>query len=244
MQAGKFLNKLGKRIQANMKESEQRGGADGAPEGKSPRAGGHTVKSERFGSMKTMVAAADGSIWVAYKKGLLEKYSEGGQLMWSCANFKPGICSLAAVGGTIWVGGLDGQIRVVDCTNPKVAQGWKAHVFPVSSISNGGCIIYSLGRDGSIRGWSPSPPLPAVLDAWHRGIAQTLQSRELRVLAATWNVNEGRPNRGSLMSWLGERSVNTQLVFVGLQVGKPEHKGRSITALQMKWDICIGSNIA
>jgi hypothetical protein len=52
----------------------------------------------RWGSLKKLAAAADGSLWLSYKRGLLERYSEGGKLLWSSstaastggpASFKP-----------------------------------------------------------------------------------------------------------------------------------------------------------
>jgi hypothetical protein len=41
------------------------------------------VQVGRWGSIKKVAAAADGSLWLSYKRGLLERYSEGGKLLWS-----------------------------------------------------------------------------------------------------------------------------------------------------------------
>jgi len=52
-------------------------------------------KAERWGSIKRVVAAAGGTMWLSYKRGLLECYSEAGKLLWSSscgavAQQKPG----------------------------------------------------------------------------------------------------------------------------------------------------------
>lgn len=43
-------------------------------------------KTERWGSIKKIAAAADGTLWLSYKRGLLEKYSEAGQLLWNSSS--------------------------------------------------------------------------------------------------------------------------------------------------------------
>jgi hypothetical protein len=40
----------------------------------------------RWGSIKKLAAAADSSLWLSYKRGLLERYSEGGRLLWSSSS--------------------------------------------------------------------------------------------------------------------------------------------------------------
>lgn len=39
-----------------------------------------------WGSIKKVAAAADGTVWLSYKRGLLEQYSEGGRLLWSSSS--------------------------------------------------------------------------------------------------------------------------------------------------------------
>jgi hypothetical protein len=65
-------------------------------------------------------------MWVSYKKGLLEKYSDSGKLLWSSSSsrdFQPGgITALAATGGRVWVGDQEGQLWVLDAG--EMAEGW------------------------------------------------------------------------------------------------------------------------
>lgn len=65
-------------------------------------------------SVSALAAAPDGSLWVGYKSGALERYSEAGRLLWRTDALKPGIGSLAALGSQLWVGTLDGRMRVLD----------------------------------------------------------------------------------------------------------------------------------
>lgn len=44
---------------------------------------------------------------------------------------------------------------------------WQAHLSAVKSIVPCGALVFSLGQDGSIRGWSPAAPTPQHLLAWH-----------------------------------------------------------------------------
>ena len=44
----------------------------------------------RWGSIKKVAAAADGTLWLSYKRGLLEQYAEGGKLLWSSCSGNAG----------------------------------------------------------------------------------------------------------------------------------------------------------
>jgi hypothetical protein len=39
-----------------------------------------------------------------------------------------------------------------------------------------------------------------------------------QVLAGTWNVNETRPSRSGLQTWLGDRASSAHIIMIGLQV--------------------------
>jgi hypothetical protein len=55
----------------------------------------------RWGSIKKLAAAADGSVWLSYKRGLLEHYSEGGRLLWSSSSSgSSSSANSAAAGGS------------------------------------------------------------------------------------------------------------------------------------------------
>lgn len=69
-----------------------------------------------------MTASPDGSVWVGYKLGTLERYTEAGRLLWCSDQLKPGITSLMALGLELWVGTLDGRIRVLDGTCKALAR--------------------------------------------------------------------------------------------------------------------------
>ncbi|KAI8465810.1 MAG: Endonuclease/exonuclease/phosphatase [Monoraphidium minutum] len=144
-----------------------------------------------------------------------------GQLLWSSSAFAPGVASLAAVGGAVWIGGLDGRAWALDAASCEpLRPPWRAHSFPVLSIAGGaGPAAATLARDGSLRLWPSTAPAPAAAAAWRAESAGPgcLEARPLRVLAGTWNVNERRPGRAALVEWLGARSEVAQLVVVGLQ---------------------------
>eukprot|EP00878_Enallax_costatus_P018559 GHUV01019542.1.p1 GENE.GHUV01019542.1~~GHUV01019542.1.p1 ORF type:complete len:869 (+),score=293.46 GHUV01019542.1:298-2904(+) len=180
-------------------------------------------KTNKWGSIKHLVAAGDASMWLSYKRGLLEKYSEGGQLLWSsnsstAGSFKPsGITALAAIVSSIWVGDQAGRIWVLDAATGAMQRSWKAHVFPVRDITCGGHLVYSLSKDGGIRAWPALQPPQEVTVAWQEDLKRCLQEQQLKVLAGTWNVNETKPSRAGLQMWLGQQAKQAHVVMIGLQ---------------------------
>ena len=52
---------------------------------------------------------------------------------------------------------------------------------------------------------SPPAPLPHRPAPPQELVRSGLRSHQLRLLATTWNVNEMRPSRGSLTTWLKDR---------------------------------------
>ncbi|GBF99290.1 inositol polyphosphate phosphatase [Raphidocelis subcapitata] len=247
--AGKFLGKLGKKLEAAALNAAAGSGLVAAGSAGSPRSGGgrdeafslspaHSGgaggggggggaadKAARWGSIKVLEPGPDGCVWVGYRRGLLEKYSELGQLLWSSPGFAPGVTSAAAVGRAMWIGGLDGRVWELDAATCEQARAWRAHAFPVAAVAAAATAggqtpaAATLGRDGAVRAWPAAAPAAAAVAAWRaaaRG-AGCLRDASLMVLATTWNVNEGRPGRAALIEWLGERSGAAQLVVVGLQ---------------------------
>jgi phosphatidylinositol-bisphosphatase len=187
---------------------------------------------------------------------------------------RSGVTALAArPGGGAWVGCTDGVVVALEpaagsagATELVVAHAWRAHLFPIralacccasaaaaansagssSSSSSTAAILYTLARDGSIKGWPASPlalaassppsallfaaprkpsssssSLSSSLDAegraWRRALLSALERRSIRVLVGTWNVAEGKPSRASLRLWLGQRSAGASIVAVALQ---------------------------
>lgn len=206
LQASKVLNKFANKLASRLMEDaiipgRQASGDSDSPHaayggttgaslamGSTPAAAGTAAidKIDRWGAIKHLVAAGDGSMWLSYKKGLLEKYSEGGQLLWSSKRttgaFKPaGVTALAVVGSSLWVGDQGGMVWVLDAASGALCRCWKAHVFPVRSIAAGGHLVYTLGKAGSIRAWSAVQPPQELTAAWQEDLSRCLQEQSLKV---------------------------------------------------------------
>lgn len=71
-----------------------------------------------------------------------------------------GVRSLCCVGRRLWVGLACGGLRVVcaERAEPTLLAAWHAHDAAVISVVQLGARMYTLGRDGSIKGWSASVP--------------------------------------------------------------------------------------
>jgi phosphatidylinositol-bisphosphatase len=218
LQASKLLNKLGNKLQEKASKMLDEGrtgstdlrydasgsatsayssGSSAAPGYQGPGAYSSAAPKPADaldkGDIKRVVAAADGSMWVGYKRGVLEKYSEAGQLLWSSAAaaaaatgsagvFRPaGITALAAVGTRVWVGDTQGQLWVLDASSAALQRSWKAHVFPVRSIAAGGHLVYSLGKAGSIRAWPALPAAAVLTAAWQQDLTGCMKEQQLTV---------------------------------------------------------------
>jgi hypothetical protein len=161
-------------------------------------------------------------MWVGYKRGLLERYSEEGKLLWQGRDFGLGITALEASGGDVWVGGKDGTVWVYAAATQQLQRQFKAHVFPVVTLACAGAVMYSLAADGGIRGWPAVAVAPQEVVNWQRQIEEKcLEEQRVKMLVGTWNVAEGKPSRAALATWLGDRAKGTQIVVVGLQVRVP-----------------------
>ncbi len=90
------------------------------------------------------------------------------------------------VGRSLWVGCADGAIRVFDSVTGAFLHAWPAHLSTLKSLAVIRGTVFSLAKDGSVRGWPAlQPPTPAAYDAW-------------KVRRAVW---EGR--RGGVVGGLG-----------------------------------------
>lgn len=223
---GRFAKQLGKGISKAMASSS---GPSDDPSGGG--VGSRRVMGDK-GKIRTLLPTLDGCFIVAFKDGMIEKYTEFGRLLWSVdLSTRISSLSLVAGGSVAWVGCADGTVRVLNFSDlgstenggggggVGVAQSWQAHLFPVISIAQVGTKVFTLANDGSVRGWSLNLPSQAEIDAWHLAQSSALQPHKVRVLAGSWNVGEKKPARESLVQWLGKRAseVNADIVCVGLQ---------------------------
>eukprot|EP00951_Prasinocladus_malaysianus_P028561 scaffold260510_cov26-Prasinocladus_malaysianus.AAC.1 len=114
---------------------------------------------------------------------------------------------------------MDGYIIVYDAAGAKVAS-WFAHRSAVVSIVSVGTRVFSLGKNGTVTGWSAVVPPGGWANLgleWVSRLRSIIQRRTVSVLAGTWNVNEQQPSQASLNTWLGNRARDAEIVIVGLQ---------------------------
>lgn len=90
--------------------------------------------NEPSSGIQALVAAHDGSMWVAYRKGHLERYTFAGRLLWG-RELKSGVNvqALCAVGTRIWVGGADGSLTVLDAEG-NTLKSFRAHATGLINI--------------------------------------------------------------------------------------------------------------
>ncbi|KAG1665296.1 hypothetical protein FOA52_015873 [Chlamydomonas sp. UWO 241] len=185
-------------------------GADAPPERDDP------------GKVKAMVATPEagdiGGICVAFKGGTVVKYTELGRQLWSVRQ-PAGVRCLALIGArSLWLGCADGAISVLDVENGTQTARWQAHDFPVISIASVGGIVYSICPAGRLRGWplTPAPADSPFVSAWQDLCSATMRKQQVRMLTGTWNVNETRPPREAIATWL-TCSGAADMVVLGLQ---------------------------
>lgn len=126
---------------------------------------------------------------------------------------------LCTLGSRIWVGYMNGIVQVLDLEG-NLLGGWVAHSSPVIKMAVGAGYIFTLANHGGIRGWNvTSPgPLDSILCKELAG-KEFLYTRmeNLKILAGTWNVGQGRASHDALISWLGSAASDVGIVVVGLQ---------------------------
>ncbi|KAI3470388.1 hypothetical protein Pfo_027051 [Paulownia fortunei] len=168
---------------------------------------------------EALVATADGMIWTGCANGLLMQWDGNGNRLRDLQYHSFAVQSLCTVGSRIWVGYMSGTVQVLDLNGDLLGQ-WVAHNSPVIDLAVGAGYVFTLANHGGIRGWSiTSPgPLDNIFRAELAG-KEFLYTRpeNLKILAGTWNVGQGRAAPDSLISWLGSSAADIDIIVVGLQ---------------------------
>ncbi|KAL3650084.1 hypothetical protein CASFOL_006487 [Castilleja foliolosa] len=168
---------------------------------------------------EALIATADGMIWIGCANGLLVHFDGNGNRLHDVQYHSSLVQSLCTIGSRIWVGYLSGTVQVLDLNGNLLGQ-WVAHNSPVIDLAVGAGYVFSLANHGGIRGWSVTSPGP--LDNIFRAELsgkEFLYTRleNVKILAGTWNVAQGRAAPDSLISWLGSAAADIDVVVVGLQ---------------------------
>ncbi|KAG7650666.1 Type II inositol polyphosphate 5-phosphatase 15 [Arabidopsis thaliana] len=168
---------------------------------------------------EAIVISVDGMIWTGSSNGILMRWDGNGNCLQEFAYESSGILCMFTFCSRLWVGYSNGTVQVWDLEG-KLLGGWVAHSGPVIKMAIGAGYLFTLANHGGIRGWNVTSPGPLdnVLRAELAG-KEFLYSRieNLKILAGTWNVGEGRASTDSLVSWLGCAATGVEIVVVGLQ---------------------------
>eukprot|EP00798_Chlamydomonas_sp_ICE-L_P024022 gene24022-9597_t len=210
---GKFAAKVTKAVKQNMAPQLEAAQGDASyTEGKGEDGG-----SSEKGNPRGLIPIPDGTMVVGFKYGLIEKFTELGRFI-GAFDLRTGIKCMSLVAGQwLWVGCRDGHISVLDIVSGKLLRTWPAALFPIISLTAVGSVVYSLSKDGSVKGWPLTQPSEEHAIMWTDGLQKSLHRHDLRVVAGTWNVNCSRPSLHSLQTWLGARCQEADIVVVGLQ---------------------------
>ncbi|XP_042017413.1 type II inositol polyphosphate 5-phosphatase 15-like isoform X3 [Salvia splendens] len=166
-----------------------------------------------------LVATVDGMIWIGCANGLLVQWDGNGNRLQDLQHHAFAVQSLCTVGTRIWVGYISGIVQVLDLSGKLLGQ-WMAHQSPVIDLAVGDGYMFTLANHGGIRGWSISSPGPLdnIFRAMLSGKEFLYTSLEnVKIMAGTWNVAQGRAAPDSLISWLGSSAADVDIVVVGLQ---------------------------
>lgn len=156
------------------------------------------VATESTGSIQGVASCKiDNSIWVAYKKGRLEKYSATGKLLWTGHMEGQLQCVASIYSSRIWIGLSNGSVVIIDSASTRRLKEFYAHQnYAIHCMVEVGKRVYTLGADGSISGWCSSIPgpgdLPALI-AWSQLAPSMVEREAVKVLCVTWNVGESKP---------------------------------------------------
>ncbi|KAG7585889.1 WD40 repeat [Arabidopsis thaliana x Arabidopsis arenosa] len=168
---------------------------------------------------EAIVISVDGIIWTGSSNGVLMRWDGNGNCLQEFSYQSSGILCMFTFCSRLWVGYSNGTVQVLDLEG-KLLGGWVAHSGPVIKMAIGAGYLFTLANHGGIRGWNVTSPGPLdnVLRAELAG-KEFLYSRieNLKILAGTWNVGEGRASTDSLVSWLGCTATGVEIVVVGLQ---------------------------
>lgn len=169
--------------------------------------------------IETLAVTPSGMIWAGCANGLLIQWDGNGCRVQDVQHHSSAVTSLCTFGSRIWVSYSSGIIQVLELEG-NLLGGWVAHSSSVIKVASGAGYIFSLANHGGMRGWSvTSPgPLDGILRSELTG-REFLYTRieNLKILAATWNVGQGRATLNSLTSWLGSAATNAGIIVVGLQ---------------------------
>lgn len=168
---------------------------------------------------EAITISMDGMIWTGSANGVLVQWDGDGNRMRELPLSPYSIRCLCSFGSRIWVGSVDGSIRVLDLEGNTLG-GWFAHSCPVINIAVGGGYIFTLANHGGIRGWSLTSPGPLdctlKLELTNKEILYT-HLKKIKILAGTWNVGQERASNESLISWIGDSASKANIIVVGLQ---------------------------
>ncbi|XP_011010694.1 PREDICTED: type II inositol 1,4,5-trisphosphate 5-phosphatase FRA3-like [Populus euphratica] len=168
---------------------------------------------------EALIITTDGMIWTGCANGSLVQWDGNGNRLQDFQYHPVAVQCLCTFGLQIWVGYASGTVQVLDLEG-NLLGGWVAHSSQVIKMAVGGSYVFTLANHGGIRGWNVmSPgPLDGILRSELAG-KEFLYTRieNLKILAGTWNVAQGRALQDSLVSWLGSAAGDVDIVVVGLQ---------------------------
>lgn len=168
---------------------------------------------------EALVMTIDGMIWTGCTSGLLVQWDGNGNRLQDFHYHSFAVQCFCTFGSRIWVGYVSGTVQVLDLEG-NLLGGWIAHDSPVINMTSGAGYVFTLANDGGIRGWNATSPGPldSILSSELAG-KEFLYTRldNLKILAGTWNVGQGRASHDSLISWLGSAASDIGIIVVGLQ---------------------------
>ncbi|KAM7502949.1 hypothetical protein LguiB_001853 [Lonicera macranthoides] len=168
---------------------------------------------------ESLMTTVDGNIWTGCANGLLVQWDGNGNRLQEFQFLSSAVHCLCTFGSRIWVGYASGTVQVLDL-NGNLLGGWVAHNGPVIDMVVWGGYIFTLANHGGICGWiitSPGP-LDSIIRSELAGKEFLYTKLEnLKILAGTWNVGQGRATHDSLTSWVGSAVIDVGIVVIGLQ---------------------------
>ncbi|VFQ70598.1 unnamed protein product [Cuscuta campestris] len=168
---------------------------------------------------EALVIMIDEMIWTGCANGLLVQWDSDGNHVHEVQYHTSSVQCFCTFGSRIWVGYASGIVQVLDINGKSLGE-WLAHGSPIIEMAVADGYVFTLANHGGIRGWSILSPAP-IDDLLHSELAERdfLYTRieDLKVLAGTWNVAQGRASHDSLITWLGFAAAEVGIVVVGLQ---------------------------
>ncbi|KAF5482308.1 hypothetical protein F2P56_002890 [Juglans regia] len=168
---------------------------------------------------EALVLTIDGMIWTGCTSGLLVQWDGSGNRIQEFQYRPFAVQCFCTFGQRIWVGYASGIVQVLNLVGNLLGE-WVAHSSPVIEMTVGAGYIFTLANHGGIRGWNiTSPgPLDSILGSELAGKEFVYTRTEnVKVLAGTWNVGQGRASQESLITWLHSEVSDVGIIVVGLQ---------------------------